>query len=60
MLVAGEETNESLSTWLRAAAAVATAAHESSESERRARRQTEHGLLPFFLTTECSGRKGRS
>ena len=39
MLVAGEETNESLSTWPRAAAA-----QQSSESERVAReRETERG-----------------
>jgi hypothetical protein len=38
VLVAGEETNESLRSWLRAAAA---AAHQSSESERERERQTE-------------------
>jgi hypothetical protein len=40
VLVAGEETNKSLRTWLRAAAAV----HQSSESERGAReRQNTRG-----------------
>jgi hypothetical protein len=38
VLVAGEETNESLSTWLRAAV------HQSSESERERERDRTHAL----------------
>ena len=48
MLVAGEETNESLSTWPRAAAA-----QQSSDSERVARERDERGAK-----RGCSGRKG--
>jgi hypothetical protein len=49
VLVAGEETNESLRTWLRAAAA-----HQSSESEGgRERHRTQAGRG----NEECSGRK---
>jgi hypothetical protein len=52
VLVAGEETNESLSTctWLRAAAA-----HQSSESERGPR-ETDR----TSREEECSGRKGNA
>jgi hypothetical protein len=39
VLVAGEETNESLSTWPRAAAA-----QQSSESERERRTRREEGM----------------
>ena len=49
MVVAGEETNESLSAWLRAAAA----AHQSSESERGASETDKNARG----AEECSGRQ---
>jgi hypothetical protein len=39
VLVAGEETNKNLSTWLRAAAA---AVHQSSENEKGRERDAEY------------------
>jgi hypothetical protein len=53
VIVAGEETGESLSTWLRAAAAAVT--HQSSERERRrpGEGQTEHARKGVL-----GGRKG--
>ena len=54
VLVAGEETNESLSAWLRAAVATA---HQSSES-LRARVGRERQSERTWTREGCSGRKG--
>ena len=56
VLVAGEETNESLSAWLRAAVATA---HQSSES-LRARGGRERQTETHEWRQECGGRPAGS